>query len=289
MAELRDEKDNRPLPHQIRRPRLTTREKNPQKHQATEKLFRQKGAEFRADTEIAVTHWMQIAIFDTLRQMRSPAKGQRNYKIGLCISRFCEEGKLGSNHTVKFSKGTWHQITIRDRMGPSRGVIQKCEPHERSPCAPKFGERAHEETLHQERCARKAAWDLAKIFQAQAKVMSTPIASTRPEEREFVVDSGALMHMMSKKELGSEEMVDCHWEEHTHEEAQVFVHDLDLFVTVQILEETPAALSLGKLCEDQDTPVGQRSKATIDQRWEEYYLQDGRLRTSCRSRVVHQF
>ena len=39
-------------------------------------------------------------------------------------------------------------------------------------------------------------------------------------------------------------------EVHTHEEAQAFVHDLDLFVTVQLLEETPAALSLGKLCED---------------------------------------
>ena len=37
---------------------------------------------------------------------------------------------------------------------------------------------------------------------------------------------------------------------HTHEEAQVFVHDLNLFVTVQLLEETPAVLSLGKLCED---------------------------------------
>ena len=32
----------------------------------------------------------------------------------------------------------------------------------------------------------------------------------------------------------------------THEEAQVYVHDLDLFVTVQLLEETPAVLSLWK-------------------------------------------
>ena len=39
-------------------------------------------------------------------------------------------------------------------------------------------------------------------------------------------------------------------EVHTHEEAQVSVHDLNLFVTVQLLEETPAVLSLGKLCED---------------------------------------
>ena len=29
-----------------------------------------------------------------------------------CILR--EEGKLGSNHTVKFSRGTWHHIKIRE-------------------------------------------------------------------------------------------------------------------------------------------------------------------------------
>ena len=30
-----------------------------------------------------------------------------------------EPGKLGSKHTVNFSKGTWHQIKIRERKGPS--------------------------------------------------------------------------------------------------------------------------------------------------------------------------
>ena len=32
-----------------------------------------------------------------------------------------------------------------------------------------------------------------------------------------------------------------------HEEATVYVHDLELFVTIQILEYTPAVLSLSKL------------------------------------------
>ena len=108
---------------------------------------------------------------------------------------------------------TWHQIKNRERKGPSRGIIQKCAPHERSPCAPKFEERSHEETLHQERCARKAAWDFAKkniyklknsdkatfYIPGEVKGMSTPRASKRPEEREFVVDSRASTHMMSKK------------------------------------------------------------------------------------------
>ena len=36
----------------------------------------------------------------------------------------------------------------------------------------------------------------------------------------------------------------------TSEEATVHAKELDLFVTVMLLEETPAVLSLGKLCED---------------------------------------
>ena len=72
------------------------------------------------------------------------------------------------------------------------------------------------------------------------------------------VDSGASMHMLSKKYFSSDEMetlrrfrnpttvVTANGEGHTNEEAQVYVHDLGLFVTVQLLEETPAVLSLGE-------------------------------------------
>ena len=56
-----------------------------------------------------------------------------------------EKRKLGSQRAVKFFKGTWHQIKIRERQGPSQGIIQKCEPHERGPGVAKFGERSHEE------------------------------------------------------------------------------------------------------------------------------------------------
>ena len=35
----------------------------------------------------------------------------------------------------------------------------------------------------------------------------------------------------------------------TNEEAQVHVHDLGLFVAVQVLEDMPAVLSHGKLCD----------------------------------------
>ena len=128
-----------------------------------------------------------------------------------------EPGMLGSKHTVHFSKGTCHQIKNRERKGPSRGIIQKCAPHVCSPCAPKFEDRSHEEILNQERCSRKAAWDMTKnIYKltnsdkasfyvpGEAKGMSTSVTSKRPDEREFVVDPGASIHMMSKK-ISSEE------------------------------------------------------------------------------------
>ena len=45
-------------------------------------------------------------------------------------------------------------------------------------------------------------------------------------------------------------VVTTNGEVQTNEEAQVHIHDLDLFVSVQILDETPAVLSPGKLCEE---------------------------------------
>ena len=55
-------------------------------------------------------------------------------------------------------------------------------------------------------------------------------------------------------------------EVHTNEEAQVYVHDLNPFVTVQVLEETLAAHSLGKLCEDHgyscEWAIGQNPRLT---------------------------
>ena len=90
-----------------------------------------------------------------------------------------------------------------------------------------------------------------------------PAASTKePEEREFVVYSGASMHMVSKRDFNSAELetvrtsrspttvMTANGEVQTREGATVYVKELDLFVTVMFLEETLAVLSLGKVCED---------------------------------------
>ena len=89
-----------------------------------------------------------------------------------------------------------------------------------------------------------------------------PASTLKPEEREFVVDSGASMHMISKKDLGKAEMdtltkscsptivITANGEVQTHEEAIVYVKELDTFLTMKVLENTPAVLSLGKLCDE---------------------------------------
>ena len=70
------------------------------------------------------------------------------------------------------------------------------------------------------------------------------------------------MHMISKKDLNSAEMdtlmkscspttvITANGEVQTHEEATVYVKELDTFLTMKVLEDTPAVLSLGKLCDE---------------------------------------
>ena len=62
---------------------------------------------------------------------------------------------------MNLSGCTWNQIGIWERTGPSRGIVQKDEPHERNPCTPGFEEQPLEETSRQENCSREAAQDLA--------------------------------------------------------------------------------------------------------------------------------
>ena len=70
------------------------------------------------------------------------------------------------------------------------------------------------------------------------------------------------MHMISKKDLSDAEMdtltkscsptivITANGELQTHEEATVYVKELDIFLTMKVLENTSAVLSLGKLCDE---------------------------------------
>ena len=112
---------------------------------------------------------------------------------------------------VKFTKAVARHTKIRDQ-NPSLGKICPGEPHQRSPNAPKFEDRSQEETEWQEQGAREAAWKLAKsllklrdheraTFFSLSENRCLPASTLKPEEREFVVDSGASTLLISKKGL----------------------------------------------------------------------------------------
>ena len=70
------------------------------------------------------------------------------------------------------------------------------------------------------------------------------------------------MHMISKKDLNFAELetvttsrspttvITANGEVQTNEEATDYVKELDIFLTMKVLEDTPAVLSLGKLCDE---------------------------------------
>ena len=70
------------------------------------------------------------------------------------------------------------------------------------------------------------------------------------------------MHMIGKKDLNSAELetvttsrspttvITANGEVQTHEEATVYVKELDIFLTMKVLEDAPAVLSLGMLCDE---------------------------------------
>ena len=119
-------------------------------------------------------------------------------------------------------------------MTPPKSILQKCtdmrKPIQRvkftkviarhtkildqnpSPKAPKIKDRSQEETKWQEQGACEAAWKLAKnvlklkeheraTFFSPSEKRCLSVSNLEPEEREFVVDSGASMHLISKKRL----------------------------------------------------------------------------------------
>ena len=107
------------------------------------------------------------------------------------------------------------------------------------------------------------------------------------------------MHMISKQDLGDAEMdtlttsrspttvITANGEVQTHEEAIVYVKELDIFLTLKVLENTPAVLSLGKLCDENGYSFewinGQKPhlfKRDSDT------LQHGELRSCCGPRLV---
>ena len=189
------------------------------------------------------------------------------------------------------------------------------DPHQRNPNAPKFEDRSQEETEWQERWAREAGWRLTKnvlklkekdktSFFSPSENRCVPAPSIlKPEEREFVVDSGVSMHMISKRDLNSAELETvttsrspmtvktANGQVQKHEEATVYVKELDIFLTMKVLEDTPAVFIASKAlrCSRILIQMDQRSKNTSHYKRYSDTLQHGELRSDRGSWFVIEF
>ena len=115
-------------------------------------------------------------------------------------------GKLGSNRAVTFSKGTWHHVKILETKGPLQEFYAKVRTaRTQSVCAKNmrtghFRKPLATKTVRPQRTRKDLAKNVCKLtareaafyFPTETWVMPVP-SSEKPEEREFVVDSGASM------------------------------------------------------------------------------------------------
>ena len=95
-----------------------------------------------------------------------------------------------------------------------------------------------------------------KVVQNSRNVLGVASVSTvNPDEREFIVDSGGSMHMMSNMKLLLEmdtvkvsrlstTATTANGSVDTNEEAKVYANNFDLSVTVQLFEDTTAVGTL---------------------------------------------
>ena len=111
------------------------------------------------------------------------------------------------------------------------------------------------------------------------------------------------MHMISKKDLSNAEMdnltkscsptivITANGEVQTHDEATVYVKELEIFLTMKVLENTPAVLSLGKLCDENGYSyewINGQKQLLISKR-DSNTMFSGELRSYRRSRLVSEF
>ena len=108
------------------------------------------------------------------------------------------------------------------------------------------------------------------------------------------------MHMVSRKYLSDAEMdsltklcsptilIPANGEVQTHEEATVYVKEMDTFLKMKVFENTPAVLSLGKLYVENGYSYewinGQKTTSHL-KRYSDT-MQHGELRSHCGSRLV---
>ena len=148
---------------------------------------------------------------------------------------------------VKFTKAVARHTKIRDKILRSDTFV-KVNLMSAAPTLPNLTIGLKRRRNGKSMVPREVAWKLVKsvfhlkeweraTFFSPSENRCLPASNRKPEEREFVVDSGASMHMISKKDLSDAVMdtlttscsptivITANGEVQTHEEATVYVKE----------------------------------------------------------------
>ena len=213
--------------------------------------FASNSKETWAKTEQHSSHLRNCGVF-----LRHHQLNQRKV-LWIPLSRK-ERETLQADLRVRFSSKTLQSAKKRERK-PTLGLIQRTHPLERSFSRLEMleknptrysGKRAMGSQRSLGRNVYKMTGDLNQKraeFSSPSEFWCLPAPfSIEPTEREFVVDSGASMHLLSRKDMNAADtvrvyrnhtkVITANREVQTNEEDTVYVKDLDLFVTVQLLD-----------------------------------------------------
>ena len=167
---------------------------------------------------------------------------------------------------MKFLGCIWCETKFGKKKGKSGGIIPKCEPQERNPCAPGVEEWTPEETSWQAGCDSKGAWNSArKMHNAE-------------QERFMLRWNGYFAEKVQKPDNGTEPWQGksankrrctkfCSRFRPVHNSAITRWNASGSIASYALLKNTDIHLS------------GNRWNSTIDQKWEVIYLYNGQLRT----------
>ena len=209
-------------------------------------------------------------------EVQQKAKEMRRKRL----SCFNEGGKLESKHAVTLSKATWNQMKKTGKKGfIARAFPKVLTSWAQSLRAQIWGENTWGD-LAPRRCARGEAWDLAKnMYTLRNSDKTIYLCFSWVGKRRN--DSGAGTHCFEKARGARIRSWFRSITAHDEQKRIKLRRDgRDSLPT----EKCTAVLSLGKLCEDHGYLSGcQRSKATMDHKWEKYFMQNRQFRTSCRS------
>ena len=197
----------------------------------------------------------------------------KDYLKGTCTNPFCEKWhppvclfyksengcRFGEKCSYAHRKVEEQPSKRSNKNGDKSAVamLKRNEQHQRTG-RPVLDAYYHVHTIG----LRISGYGAAEFVSPFGKLVPACAIKKQPEEREIVVDSGASMDIISKKNLNSAQMdtltkscsptivITANGEVQTHEEASVYVEELDIFLTMKVLENTPAVLSLGKLCDE---------------------------------------